>query len=287
MIMKDAFSACHPAVNLVFFIGTIGCGVVFLHPVYLSVSICCSLCYYIFLKRKKAIKATACMLPLVIFLSAVNPLFNTQGETVLFLITDRPYTLEALLYGCALSGMLLTMLLWFGCYNHVLTGDKLTSLIGNLLPSLSLLLVMVLRMIPDLIQKIHQITGSRRSVGKGSDRKLQEGMTVLGALVSWALEGSVTKADSMRARGYGTAKRQSFLIYRMTLRDYTLLFMELTLLTGILIGASCGHANTIYAPVISFSPPSWGVVLYGIYLSIPLALNIKEAIQWHISKSKI
>ena len=35
-------------------------------------------------------------------------------------------------------------------------------------------------------------------------------MSILGALTSWALEGSVVTADSMRSRGYGTSKRTSF-----------------------------------------------------------------------------
>lgn len=285
--MKDAFSAYHPAVNFLFFAGAIGCGVVFQHPAYLAFSILCSLFYYLFLGRRKAVRSIFFMLPIVLCLAAVNPLFNTQGEHMLFQLFGRPYTLEALLYGSALAGVLLTMLLWFGCGNLVLSGDKFTSLFGNLIPSISLLLVMVFRMVPNLIKKASQITGARRSIGKGERHRLDEGMTVLGTLVSWALEGSVVTADSMRARGYGTAKRQSFLIYRMKQQDWLLMAVELVLLAAVIGSACLGQANTVYTPKVSVSPLSWGAAAYGIYLFIPLALNIKEAILWHISRSKI
>ena len=69
--------------------------------------------------------------------TAVNPLFNTYGATLLFTYFDRPYTLEALYYGAALAAVFVHMLLWFGCYNAVLTSDKFTSLFGNLIPALS------------------------------------------------------------------------------------------------------------------------------------------------------
>lgn len=287
MIMRDSFSEYHPAVNFVFFVGAIGCGVVFQHPAYLAVSVAASLLYYLTLGRKKAAKAILWMLVVVVCLAAVNPIFNTRGAHVLFSLFGRPYTQEALVYGIALSGVFLTMFLWFGCYNYVLTGDKFTSLFGNLIPSISLLLVMVLRMVPAFIKKTKQIIGARMSIGKGEDDKLREGMTVLGTLVSWALEGSIVTADSMRARGYGTAKRQSFLIYRMRKRDWWLLLTEAVLLAAVIAGACLGQANAVYLPAMGVAPLSWGAILYGIYVFIPLLINLKEAIVWHISRSGI
>ena len=96
-----------------------------------------------------------------------------------------------------------------------MTSDKFTMLFGNLVPALSLLLVMVLRLIPGYFRKMRQITGSRESIGKGSRtdtyaHRLTEGATVLSAMTSWALESGVTTADSMRGRGYGTARRTDF-----------------------------------------------------------------------------
>ena len=291
--MKDAFSKCHPLVNFLFFVGTIGMSVVIQHPAYLLAGIVTGAVYYLLLNGKKGWKTMLGLLPVFVILTVINPLFNTLGATPLFHFGSRPYTLEALFYGAALASMFVIMMLWFGCYNKVLTSDKFTSLFGNLIPSVSLLLVMVFRMVPNFIRKTQQIIGARKSIGKGisenatTKEKLQDGGTVLGALTSWALEGSVVTGDSMRARGYGTAKRSSFMIYRMTLTDWVLLAM-MVLLTGITIAAACvGQFSTAFVPTIEIAPVSWGLAAYTGYLLIPTALHIKEAIQWHISRSKI
>ena len=284
--MTDAFSKCHPAVNFLFFVGVIGAGVVIGHPAYLLAGIVTGAIYYLLLNGAKGIKMILGLLPLYIFLTAINPLLNTYGATPLFYLLGRPYTLEALLYGGTIAGMFVAMLIWFGCYNKVLTSDKFTSLFGNLIPAISLLLVMVLRMVPSFIRKAQQIIGARKSIGKGA-QKLQEGMTVLGALTSWALEGSVITGDSMRARGYGCAKRSSFVIYRMTVLDRLLVVIMAALMAFTILAASLGQMSAIFTPVLDIAPVSWGVIPYTAYLLIPVALHIKEAISWHISRSRI
>ena len=233
------------------------------------------------------------LLPMFLILTAINPLFNTYGAHILFSVFGRPYTLEALLYGAAIASVFVVMMLWFGCYNAVMTSDKFTSLFGNLIPALSLLLVMVLRLIPNFIRKTKQIIGARKSIGKGAaeqsstKEKLSDGMTVLSSLTDWALEGSVVTGDSMRARGYGTAKRSSFMIYRMTTTDWLLLVAMLILLSLIVAAACLGQMAAAFTPKFQIAPISWGMIPYTAYLLIPTALHTKEAIQWHISRSKI
>ena len=225
-MMTDAFSKCHPAVNFLFFAGAIGMTVMIQHPIYLLAGILTGAIYYLLLNGRKGWKLILWMIPLFVLLTAMNPLFNTLGATPLFFLFGRPYTLEALYYGAAVAAVFVTMLLWFGCYNKVLTGDKFTSLFGNLISSVSLLLVMVFRMVPNLMRKAAQFSGARKSIGKGAGEnattgeKLTDGMTVLGALTTWALEGSIVTGDSMRARGYGAAKRSSFMIYSTPQRFY-------------------------------------------------------------------
>ena len=289
----DAFSKCHPAVNFLFFVGAIGCGVVIQHPVYLVAGIVAGAVYHLLLSGRKGWKTILGMIPLFAFLTAINPLFNTYGERVLLHIFGRPYTLEALLYGAAIAAMFVAMMLWFGCYNKVLTSDKFTSLFGNLIPAISLLLVMVFRMVPNFMRKTQQIIAARKSIGKGAGEaasnkeKLNDGMTVLGSLTSWALEGCVVTGDSMRARGYGCAKRTSFMIYRMGGADWTLLVMQILLLALVILAACFGQLNAAFTPQLDIAPISWGIVPYTAFLLIPTVMHIKEALQWHISRSKI
>lgn len=286
----DAFSKCHPLTNFLFFLGAIGFCAVIQHPIYLLLDAVGAGGYYLLLKGKKGWGLIAGLIPVFFLLSGINPLLNTYGATALFHVFGRPYTLEALLYGMVIAGMLVVMLLWFGCYSAVLTSDKFVCLFGGLIPSLSLLLVMILRMIPSLTRKAVQIADARKSVGKGTGAsgdkkgKVLGGMRILSALTDWALEGSIITADSMRARGYGCAKRSSFRIYRFTLRDTILICLMVLLLLGTLL---VGGTEASFTPELRIDSPSWGLAAYAGFLMIPLVLHGIVEIQRRNSLAKL
>lgn len=286
----DAFSRCHPAVNFLFFVAAIGCGMVIQHPAYILAGVVCGGVYFCLLSGRRGFARIGMLLPLPILTAVLNPLINHRGKAVLFLVMGKPYTLEALCYGLALGGIFLVMLLWFGCYSAVLTSDKFTSLFGSLIPSLSLLLVMVLRLIPAFTRKTKQVLDARRAIGMGAEQtgslrqKLRSGMTVLSALTSWALEGSIITADSMRSRGYGCGKRTSFRLYRMTGRDWVLLILIGGLFSLVILA---GGTDASYTPVMKAAPLGWGFPAYCALLLIPTIFEGKEAAAWRISISKI
>lgn len=288
----DGFSKCHPMVNFLFFIGAVCFGVVFQHPLYLLAALLCAGTYSFLLQGRKALKQMAWMLPLLLVIALINPLFNTRGERILFLIFGRPYTLEALLYGFAVGVTLLITLLWFGCYNHVMTEDKFTALLGNLAPSLSLLLVMVLRLIPNIIAKTKQIIHTRRCIGKGAEnattrQKLSNGMTVLLTLTGWALESGIVTADSMRSRGYGTTRRTNFHTYRMGTADWFILGTMFLTAAVTLCGSVAGATAAQYTPTFSIAPVSIFLPVYCIFLLIPTCIHVKEALLCRIFISRI
>ena len=287
---QDAFSACHPAVNFLFFLGAIGFGATFQHPAYCAAGCICAGCYYLLLHGRRGFKMLGGMVGVFLLLSLANPLVNHSGKTVLFTYFGKKYTLEALYYGMALGAIMVVMLLWFGCYSAVLTSDKFTALFGNVIPALSLLLVMVLQMIPALTRKAHQILLARRAIGRGISQtgklpdKIKDGATVLSALTDWALEGSLVTADSMRSRGYGTGKHTHFQLYRMTRRDWVLLALILGLEAAVIMAGGTGASFT---PRLKISPLSWGFPLYCCLLLIPTILHLKETIVWQCSRWKI
>jgi len=293
----DAFSKRHPIVNFIFFLGAIGFGVMIQHPAYLLAGFLCSTGYYLLLNGRKGLKMLLWMIPFFLVMTAINPLFNVYGKTRLFTVFGRPYTLEAIYYGAAIAGAFVIMLIWFGCYNAVLTSDKFTCLFGDLIPALSLLLVMVLRLIPNLMRKARQFMGARKSIGKGGSEnasgkeKVMDGMTILSALTDWALEGSVITGDSMRSRGYGTAKRSSFVVYRMTGIDFGLLAAQCLLIAVVFWTVITGGTAAEFTPDLFLAPVKdahvAGLLAYWAYLLIPTILHIKESVQWHISRSKI
>ena len=132
-------------------------------------------------------------------------------------------------------------------------------------------------------------------MGKGAgDRyrdKVADGLTVLSAMTSWALEGSLVTAASMRSRGYGAGRRSSFQVYRMTGQDGMLLGWMLLLGGVVLASAALGGVTAVFVPNLNLAPVS-GVYALGFgaywgYLLIPTLLHLREALQWRILKFKI
>ncbi len=286
---RDAFSGCHPAVNFLFFVGAIGFGATIQHPAYCAAGCAGAALYYLMLTGRRGLKLVSGAFVMFLLIALLNPLINKSGKHILFHYFGRPYTLEALCYGMALGAIMAIMLLWFGCYSQVLTSDKLTALFGRLIPALSLLLVMVLRLIPAFTRKAKQILTARRAIGRGAPGgrltdRAKDGATILSALTDWALEGSIITADSMRARGYGTGRRTNFRLYRMTVQDWTLLGLILGLEIAVL---AAGGTQAAFTPRLKITPLGWGFPIYCIFLLLPAALHIKEAIAWRISISRI
>lgn len=294
---ESRFAACHPAVCFGFFMGAIGGSMFFQHPAYLLVSVSSAAALLLTEKGRGALPMILGMLPLFLVLSAINPFFNHYGKRVLFSVFGKPYTLEALLYGTVIAGMLVSALLWFSCYSTVMTSDKFTWLFGNLIPALSLILVMVLRLTPAYRRKASQISGARRCIGKSPAAtenwkdKAVYGMSVLSSLTTWALEGAIVTADSMRSRGYGTARRTGFQTYRWRASDGWFA-AGILLAFGVTIwGASLGWTKATFTPVLNITPIGGshflGLLAYGLCLMIPAVINLREEIKWKHFRSKI
>ena len=293
---RDTFSTFHPVINFIFYVGAFILGMMLIHPVFLLISAVAAMAYYITVKGRKAAGFISGMIPLFLMLSFVNPLFNTYGDRVLFTWWNgRHYTLEALCYGTALAAMVVTILLWFASYSFVMTSDKFLYLFGRAVPSVSLVLTMILRLLPNYEKKIAQISGARKSIGMSAENgtsreKMEHGLTIVSAMTSWALEGGIIMADSMRSRGFGAGKRTTFSLYRFEKRDKCLLVIMAGLFAIVIFCCVMGGSSAEYTPDLSVAMSPYtavGAVAYGIFLAIPTAVNITEEIIWHILRSKI
>ena len=257
---KDTFSTFHPVINFTFYIGAFLLGMMLIHPVFLAVSAITAAAFYITVKGRKAKSFLFGMIPLFLMLSFINPLFNTYGDRVLFTWWNgRPYTLEALAYGTSLAAMVVTILLWFASYSFVMTSD------------------------------------ARKSIGMSAENgttkeKAEHGLTIVSAMTSWALEGGIIMADSMRSRGFGTGKRTTFSLYRFEKRDKILLAIMAGFLAIVIFCCIMGGSSAQYTPefLVAMSPYTVvGAVAYGAFLALPTAVNITEEIIWYILRSKI
>lgn len=295
--VSDAFGTFHPALCFGFFAGALVLGMCLRHPVFQAIGVAAALLYYLRLRGRACVRLLAWIVPLCVLVTVINPLFDTLGETVLFTWWGgRPYTLEALYAGLSAGAMVATVLLWFGCYNAVMTSDKFLYLFGRVMPSASLVLTMALRLVPRFQGRLRDVAAAVHSVGArgpGASRKdrLHLDGRILAALSGWALERSVVAADSMRARGFGLPGRTAFARYRFTGRDAALLAVFASLAALVLVSLTQGAAQVSYVPSFAFAPASAvgivGYASYAAFLIVPTAIDLGEAVLWRSSLSRI
>lgn len=148
---EDVFSACHPAVNLYYFAVMLILGMFLVHPVMLGISLLCSCTYASLLKgfNEGVWNKMKILFPMALAVICVNTLFNHYGVTLLFYLPDgNGVTLESAVYGLVMASVMTAVMLWFSCYNCVMTTDKFVYLFGRILPGLSLILSMCFRYVP-------------------------------------------------------------------------------------------------------------------------------------------
>ena len=305
----------HPAVSLAFFAGAVALTVVVQSPAFLAAAFCAAFGLLLTVRGARAWRTLGALLPLFAVVALVNPLVNSQGATVLLVLPwGRPCTLEALLFGVQTAVMLVTMLLWFSSFNALMTGERLAGLLGAGAPGTSLVTVMVLRLVPRFQRQARKVSLAFDGLagvatmrqdedetpdgGMGAQKRpagwrgrVRRGARELSALASWALEGSIDTADSMRSRGYGTGQRSRLAAYRVTPAQGLGCLLEGCLLVVAVAAIACGRASVQFIPVVS-RPPADGLFFAGLlsftlFLALPALVNAAERLRWNFSLSKI
>lgn len=296
--MKDTFSTFHPIVNFTYFTAVIFFSMFFMHPILLGIALISAFIYSVMLKGNRAVKFNVFyMLPMLLFMAVLNPAFNHQGVTILFYLKNgNPITLESMLYGAAAACMFITVILWFSCYNMVMTSDKFIYLFGRITPALSLVLSMVLRFVPRYTAQIKVISNAQKCIGRDVSqgsmlKRAQNGIKILSIMTTWALESAIETADSMKSRGYGLPNRTSFSLFRFDNRDKMIFAIIIGLIVIVLVGAVTGQNKMRFFPSIkSASITPFSVMVYTAYFllcMLPVIINILEEIKWRHIESKV
>lgn len=289
---------CHPVVCFLYFAFVIGFSMFFMHPICIITSLFFAVLYHAVQKGGRALlKKLLFVVPAAVAAASLNPLFNHKGMTVLFYLPDKnPMTAESLIYGIAAALMLITVMFWFSSYNLVMTSDRILCIFGRIIPSLSLVVSMALRFTARFFDEIGKVASAKKCMGQGMKgksivKKIRYALDILSVMATWALENSAETADSMRARGYGQAKRTFFSSYRFGRFD--VLSLAAILLTGLytLFGALSGKMSFSYFPKVSYAQPTFfGMTFYLAYAllcAIPLIIEITEDMKWKALRSKI
>ncbi|SFM26956.1 energy-coupling factor transport system permease protein [Paenibacillus sp. 1_12] len=296
--MRDSFSTYHPLVNFVYFVAVFLCSMVFMHPIFQAIALISSALYSVMLKGKKAAKFNLLyMTPLLVLMAVMNPIFNHAGVTILFYLQNgNPITLESILFGIAAACMYVTVILWFSCYNAVMTSDKFIYIFGKIFPALSLILSMVLRFVPRYLAQLKVISNAQKCIGRDISQgnildRSRNGIRILSIMTTWALENAIETADSMKSRGYGLPGRTSFSTFRFDNRDKVVSLIMLVFIVFVGVGAWQGYNTIRFFPSIHVaekSPLSVAVyIVYGFLCMMPLVIQIVEEIKWRFITSRI
>jgi energy-coupling factor transport system permease protein len=263
----------------------------FMHPVCLVISLVSSLAYSIYLRGRKAARFSLLfMLPMLLLAAIVNPAFNHEGATMLFYLpSGNPLTLESITYGIAAAVMLASVVIWFTCYNEIMTSDKFVYLFGRVIPALSLVLSMTLRFVPKFSAQIIVVSEAQRCVGRDVSngsiiQRAKNGLTILSIMITWSLENAIETADSMKSRGYGLPGRTAFSIYRFDIRDRSallwLLFCGAYIISGWVVGGVYfRYYPTMKGVELGAFPVSFMLIYLALCLT-PVFLNVKEDRNW-------
>ena len=285
-------------VNFVYFTLVLMFSMFFMHPVYLTVSLLCAAAFSIRLSGKSALRPQLkFLLPTVLAVALINPAFSHAGVTILaYLPSGNPLTLESIVYGTAAAVMLAAVILWFSCFNVVMTTDKFVYLFGRVIPAMSLVLSMAFRFVPRFAAQFREVSEAQRCIGRdlsegSAVERLKKAASIVSIMVTWSLENAAQTADSMKSRGYGLSGRTAFSVYCLDGRDKALLVWLLLCGFYIACGWAAGGIEFHYYPMIT------GAALGAFQLSFmlaylllcltPIVLDAVEDIKWKHSSSEI
>ena len=285
----------HPINSIIFFIIVLFYTMYATNLVITGISLLSSLIAFLLLHRgEKKGKILLFYLFIGIIIIVTNPLFGQNGETVLFNIGKYKYTLESLVYGGYASMMIISILLWFGCYNKIITADKFLYLFGKVAPSTSITLTMGMRFIPEFIKRGKRIRQAQKNIGITSGNlkgKVVNASKQLSILVSASLENSMEVSSSMKARGYGLNKRTNYSIYRFRYNDLFQLVIQILYMIIMIMSIIFKYTDYVYYPKLDkIDLGNERIILYIVTLLFMLLPSIKEIwedLKWKFLESKI
>lgn len=278
------FETYHPAINLLYFAGTIAAAVLFHQPVYLAISYVCAFVYSVRRGGRRALVFDLCLIPLIVAFSLYYASYHHFGLTVLQQnLIGNNLTLESWLYGLTLGVLCASVLMWLRCVLSVFTADKVVYLFGRVSPALSLFLSILLRMLPRLKAQGKKVSTARQAVGLGPGqgtffRRIAHAAAIFSTLLTWLLESLASTSDSMRSRGHGLRGRSAFSIYRFDNRDRSLVVLFFICLTAMLMAHFLGQTAIRFDPCVVMSPITPASALFyaafALFCLLPLLLEL-------------
>lgn len=310
-----AFDSLHPALALVYFAVALVLAMAAPHPILLALSFAVATLYGVWLRSGRTVaRSLTWQLPLLAVIVAVNPLFSSTGTTELFRIGTQAVYAEGYANAATMALLLLCVMQWFANADAVLGSDKVMGALGGILPTISLMISMIMRLIPQFVRRGHAISnalnactaarnpsttmvsgdvfaeeaerarrqkrhaeqnGANKPARRFSAIRFADHLRTVTTLMGWSMENSLETADSMHCRGWG-ANRKRTTFRRNRFRTYDALALgALTLLS---IGAAAAAYTLMdgfgFFPAFHGSLGNPLVALYALALCFPFMLEL-------------
>ncbi|MDR3290645.1 MAG: energy-coupling factor transporter transmembrane protein EcfT [Methanobrevibacter sp.] len=281
----------HPIVYIIYYLILMLFAFIFINPYYMLTFF---ICIFVLISlqgiKKEFISTIKGFIMMGCVIAIINPLTSRQGLTRIYLWNDFFITYESVIYGIIMALSLILVLLVFTSFNKSISYQDMLYVFSKKFPTIAMIMIMALRFIPLFSYRIEEINKlnnfeNKNMTKKGFVNKVKNVANVMTIMISWAFEESMITAKSMKARGYNTSKRTSYLYYKINLNDKILLFfISITSILSI-IGLFYGVGRINIYPSIDFSFNQLPLNIF--YLSfllllLPLIyLEFKEVLIWH------
>ena len=273
-----AFDACHATVPATLFAWVVALSMLAVQPALVAVSLAGALAFSLLARGVAAtVRGLAWQLPLLALVCLANPLFSASGSTLLLKLGPRSVYLESLAYGATMGALLVAVVLWFEGAAAVLSQDRLLALAPRHARALPLLAGMVAQLVPQLLRRSGDARASLAACTAAGARPSARDalMRTSSLLLSWSLEESLERADSMRARGSESGRpRACHRPERLRSRDVAALCGIAALLA---LAAACAWglcARWRFYPRMGGLGPWWAYVPPALLAALPAAAEL-------------
>lgn len=286
---------CHPFASFLFFAVLLAFIMFISNPVITVLSVISGLIFLVTLGAKIKLRDAVFYFLLILASSVVNPMFVHKGETVLFFLNDNPITAEAFLYGADIGASIVGIIIWFRCFNIVMTNEKILFLFGKILPKTAFVISSAMGFIPTIKLKAEEIKTAEKVMGIFSGDTLYDRMKatayIYSILITFAFENAVEMGSAMKSRCYGNNKPVYYSAYNWKKSDTLFSAVYSAIFLMMLYFTARGFLSFQFYPTASYSLTSeYAFIPYLSFLAVcllPSILNIKEELIWKYYISRI
>ncbi|MCL1879816.1 MAG: energy-coupling factor transporter transmembrane protein EcfT [Actinomycetia bacterium] len=298
-------NSTHPLFSFCYFVAIIALTMCALQPLIGAVSLASALIYLLVLKGPRpALRMLAMALAVILIVVCFQMLTSHLGNTVLFCIGSSRYTLEALLAGLSMAEMLTAVIIWFSCYQEAVGADRFLSLFSRFLPTTSMMVSMVFNYVPGMMRRARQVSDAYKAIapslvddtaadrGTAINRRSSRGILerlrwpvrLSSVLMGWSMETGLIAAASMRARGYGTQRRTSYLLLSWTFRDGVLSAVVAVLVAAAIVCEVQLMDGFGFYPEIGSFGGFWQYLPGAALMCFPVIYEGGVRLRWRLSK---